>query len=133
MGCVIVGGDSLALFTALKKSKEGYIRYTLQLIKLIKSVTSLVLKKANAIVCVFYEKRRPKRKGEPLHLDAFSRYSFSLEKFRISSLSHLCLKDEQKNKRVIILKAPTENARNKLGIFVFELAVPTSTSVDAIV
>ena len=64
MGCVIVGGDSLALFTALKKSKQGYIRYTLQLIK---SITSLVLKKANAIVCVFYEKRRPKRKGEPLH------------------------------------------------------------------
>ena len=43
MGCVIVEGDSLALFTTLKKR---YIWYTLPLIKLIKSVISLVLKKA---------------------------------------------------------------------------------------
>ena len=44
-GCVIVEWDSLARFTALEKlSKERYIRYMLQHIKLIRSVTSLVWK-----------------------------------------------------------------------------------------
>ena len=45
------------------RSRRSYISVAVsgsQLIKPIKSVTSLVLKKVTAIVCVFYEKRRLK-------------------------------------------------------------------------
>ena len=38
-----------------KFSEERYIWYTLQLIKLVKSVTSLVFKKGSAIVVSLYE------------------------------------------------------------------------------
>ena len=41
-----------------------------QPLKLIKSVTSLVLKKVSAIICVFYEKRR-------LNIESASRASYS--------------------------------------------------------
>ena len=54
----------LSTFYSFEKLSKGrYVRYTLQLIKIMKSVTSLVLKKASAIVCVFHRKRRLEKRS----------------------------------------------------------------------
>ena len=58
MGCVIVEGDSLALFTALKISPGTLYTVNVKAYKAYK-ITSLD-QKISTIVCVFYEKRQLK-------------------------------------------------------------------------
>ena len=58
MGCVIVEGDSLALFTTMKYSPTSVISGIRQLIELIKLVISSVLKKKSHYYSRFFLRKR---------------------------------------------------------------------------